>query len=110
MMNWDFVQKASLVCGFIVIAIGVIWYFVALEGRIVRLEAQLQALAIAPAILQKDNGKSQNEVFIVPNPLMQACADLSLKAAQAYERGTSLTVGQPIIELMQRMGCDLRKQ
>jgi hypothetical protein len=54
---WSTIGNLSALVGLLATAIALMWYFVNLHGRIDRLEEQLQALAIAPAISQRAGGR-----------------------------------------------------
>ena len=88
-------------------AVGITWFFVSLDARINKLEAQMQFYATSgsyigntPISAQGQEG-SQHEA----NPLSETCAKLAEKATESIRSGSPLTEGQPIQEMMDRLGC-----
>lgn len=75
-----------------------IWQFAQLDNRVSKLEAQVQVLAVAPTA-------SASGISDGANPLQQACANLADRAAQGIADGRTLTVGDPIRDMMKDLGC-----
>ena len=108
---WEILTKTATLATLISAAVGVLWYFVALEGRINQMEAQFQVLALAPALQPLDqveaNGASgSTSPVTIPNPLLATCAELAIRVADAIRRGSRISEGEPIERLMQRIGCE----
>jgi len=113
---WTIVTKAASLASALGAAIGVIWYFATLDGRVRDLENQVHALAISPTIVltspapdkssQSGQSATPQTTMTVPNPLQQTCADLAKRAAQAFEDGHPSTVAEPIQSLMKQIGCN----
>jgi hypothetical protein len=84
----------------VLVAVGV-WGF-RLNDKVETLAAQLQALAVAPAVTREvAPGMRQTE----PNPLIATCSDLIKRAAKAIEDGRPGTVGEPLQQLADKFGC-----
>ena len=104
-----FVTNSTALLALISVAVGTSWYFFRLEGRIETIEAQLQVLALAPA-LERKAADEQGPSTVVPNPLLEVCGQLALRVADAYEGGYSLSKASPIEDLMNRLGCEGKAQ
>mgnify|MGYP000353703882 CR=1 FL=1 len=102
-MTWEQFERAATVGGVIALGFGVVWYVVNVETRIQKLEAQLQAIGVSPALNVQQPG--QTSPTVVANPLMQTCADLANRAAAAIEKGNELLVAFPIQQMMDKLGC-----
>ena len=93
--------RASIVAALVTAALGILWYFVALEGRLSRVEANLRAIATAPTFKE---GR-----FDMPatDPIHQACANLAAKAAEAHKHTSAL--GNSFESMMRQLGCHERR-
>ena len=102
---WGVVLNAAGILGLVGVVVGGSWYFFRLDDRVATVEAQIQALALAPTLVRKGSEKG-NFSAPVPNPLLATCAQLALKVADAYQRGTPITEAYPIEKMMARLGCE----
>lgn len=70
-----------------------------IHRRLDALEAQVQVIATAPAITRPGDNAP------VPNPIAQACADLSIRAAQAAIEGKTIIGVPETKKIMDELGC-----
>jgi hypothetical protein len=95
---------ASLVA--IAVALGgIIWFFAGLDGRVRRLEEQVHTLTVAPTIADSQPTTAGVPNSPVQDPIADTSAKLALQATEAIRKGSPMTEGQPIQELMQKLGC-----
>lgn len=84
------------------------------EREIAELQAQVHALAFAPApAVPKAEadpaaGAAQPAPAVTGTPMQQVCANLISRVADAYEKGESSKIAQSLEELVEKLGC--RKQ
>nr|WP_033762464.1 hypothetical protein [Pantoea agglomerans] len=101
-------------------AIAMIWFFAGLESRIKNLEGQMQAIYQSASMGTQNTKAKENKDEIrssnvqISNSqmknLVETCATLAVKAANAYEQGTSLTVAGPLEKMMNNIGCNKIQQ
>jgi hypothetical protein len=110
---WGAVAKVASLATALGAAVGLIWYFATLDGRMKNLESQVHALAISPTIVRtgpthellSPTQSTTPETIVAPNPLQQTCADLAGRVAKAIEQGSIMTVAEPLQSLMAQIGC-----
>jgi hypothetical protein len=90
-VNWQYLEKATIVIALITAVTSVLWFAVSVDRRIDKLESQMQILTTAP----KSAGGSAPG-----NPILEACAELARKAAQETYVSRSYTV-----DLMEKLNC-----
>jgi len=96
--SWEWLARASAIATIGTTAIAALIYFINLEVRVGRLEAQMQATTITTA-LKGENGGQATSVTV--NPVIQACADLGKQLAGA----TGVSNGY-IKAAMEAMACE----
>jgi hypothetical protein len=101
---WDALTKIGVIVTLTTAVIGVVWYFVALDSRIGRLESQFQALAISPAIIRS----SDPAAAPVQNPLLSICADLASRAANSIGTKSAGSTQDSLKAIMSQLNCDAR--
>jgi hypothetical protein len=99
---WEKLGKAATVAGILAPLIALMWYVFELETRIRKMEAQMQALAISPAISVSGGPP-------IANPILQACSDLARRAAAAIENGHEVSQAWPIQKMVNELGCSAKK-
>lgn len=95
--NWAN-KTSALIAAALFIATVVAWG-VRLEMRVTNTERTIEALVRTSPVPDVADGKAA-----VPQK-RDVCADLAQRVASAIENGSPLSVGDPIQDLMKRMGC-----
>jgi hypothetical protein len=94
---WDWLGRGGTIVTLGTGAIALLFYFINLEVRVQRLEAQMQATTITTA-LKGDGGQITSATV---NPVLQACAELGKNLANAK----SIDAGY-IKSAMEAMACE----
>ena len=97
-VSWDRFEKAATVGGALGIAFAVMWYVWSIENRFGRIEAQIQAVVLSPAIGQAESGKSAT------SPIASACADLARRSADHHSK-SEWTAASGIESLINKLNC-----
>jgi hypothetical protein len=95
---WHYLSRAALIIGLGAPAAAALFWAIDVYIRMGKLEAQMQAIATAPAISRPSTPADQN---ILVNPIQQACAELARQAANESYVNRSYTV-----DLMSKLACD----
>lgn len=95
--------------------VALIWFFFGLNTRIETLESQMQAIYQSAStgnrnnILENKENATSSQASINYNKmqnLVDTCATLALRVADAYDKGSSLSVAQPLEKMMDKLGCN----
>ncbi|MEQ9863588.1 hypothetical protein [Pectobacterium aroidearum] len=110
----------SSVIGIISTAIALVWFFFGLDNRVKTLENQMQAIYQSASVSSQNtvSKKDGNVVSISKDQtadskiqnLVDVCATLAIRVANAYEKGSPLSVAQPLKEMMDKLGCNKIQQ
>jgi hypothetical protein len=90
--------------------VGAVWFAASLDSRLRQLERQVTALAVAgPAVTTgaASGGAGQDRSIVSTSPLLEACARLADRAAEAIKSG-AFGDQNSLRALMQSMGCSLK--
>lgn len=105
------VKSWASVGSFLLALMAAVWAtatsFLNLNSRIESLEAQISTISTGIAISSEVPGTANTAAsgLSAVDPIAARCSDLAAQFAKAAQDNASLTVGRPIENLMERLGC-----